>query len=44
MKEILIDQLCMELTVNLNHNNQSYIMQTSGLVKLRLNAAECSKN
>ena len=26
---------CTESTVNLNHNNQSNIMQTSGLVKLR---------
>ena len=42
--EILIGQLCMELTVNMNHNSRSYIMLTGGLVKLRWKAAECSNN
>ena len=37
-------RLCVELTVDMNHNNQSCIMQTSGLVKLKRKAAECSKN
>ena len=34
----------MESTVNLNHDIQSYIMQSSGLVKLKWKAAGCSKN
>ena len=34
----------MEPTVNLNHKNQKYIMQTRELVNLKWKAAEGSKN